>query len=100
QKLFAVLANPQPLIPTGLAPSVRIPILSPVNRLPRWDRRNRIAGIREVVRPRRDREDDQRHRKNQPEGKSEVWFWCHLSPLGARSMSLWRTLERGDRARW
>src|SRR5262245_64773868 len=38
---------------------------------------------------------DQRKRNARYWGSvpSWFWFWCHVRPLGARSMSLWRTLE-------
>ena len=51
----------------------------PVNRLPRRNRRSRIAvGIRRS-RPRRDRQDGQRHRENHPEDEYEpVRFRCHV----------------------
>jgi|SRR5262245_61163557 len=48
------------------------PILRLVSRLPRRNRRSRVVlGIWEVVRPRRDRQDDRSHRKDHPEVRSK-----------------------------
>src|SRR5215510_3188014 len=64
-------------------PLVQIQMLRLVNRFGRRARRSQIA-----VRPRHDRDDGHRRRKNHSEDKCEPsWFRfrCHVSPPGARS---------------
>ena len=72
-------------------PLVQNPMLRLVDRFGRRDRCSQIA-----ARPRQDRLDGHRHRKNHPEDKCEsssFWFRCHVAPPGPKSMSLCRTLE-------
>jgi hypothetical protein len=74
---------------------IRIPVLRPVDRCPRWDRRGRIVLRIRRSRQRRDRYDGHRHSKNNPEDKCERFPCpCHGLPPGARSMSLCRNLRR------
>src|SRR6516165_10407263 len=60
----------------------QIQMLSPVNHFARRGRPSRSALM--VGRPRRDRYDDHRQRKNHREPQSEtIWCLCHLFPLMA-----------------
>ncbi len=60
-------------------PLVQIPAFGPVNRLPRRNRRSRIALRTRRSRPRRDCQDGHRHRNNHPEDEHEsVRFRCHV----------------------
>jgi len=75
------VGSAHPTLPGALLadPLVQIPAFGPVNRLPRRNRRSRIAvGIRRR-RPRRDRQNGHRHRNNHPEDEHEpVRFRCHV----------------------
>src|SRR5262249_4718816 len=60
-------------------PSVQIPVLRPVDRFPRRDRRSRIAVGSRGARPRLDRQNGHRHGNNHREDKCELgWFACHV----------------------
>jgi hypothetical protein len=73
-------------------PLVQIQILSPVNHCARRSRPSRSALM--VGRPRCDRYDDHRQRKNHREPKCEaIWFRCHLFPSGQPTEVPWRSLE-------
>jgi len=64
--------------------SVHIRELRPVDRFPRRDRRSRIAVRIRGARPRRDRQNGHRHRKNHPEPKCEpIRFLCHVCLLAS-----------------
>jgi hypothetical protein len=70
----------------------QIQMLSPVNHFARRSRPSRSALM--VGRPRRDRYDDHRQRKNHREPKSEtIWCLCHLFPLMAINQNR-RTMAR------
>jgi hypothetical protein len=73
-------------------PLVQIQILSPVNHCARRSRLSRSVLM--VGRPRCDRYDDHRQRKNHREPKCEaIWFRCHLFPSWQPTEARWRGLE-------
>ena len=75
------VGSAHPTLPGALLadPLVQIPAFGPVNRLPRRNRRSRIALRTRRSRPRRDCQDGHRHRNNHPEDEHEsVRFRCHV----------------------